>query len=95
LHAAGRSYNDLSQYPVFPWILADYTSPVLDLGSAATFREVLESRYGQIKHELVKNTTLLCSVSDPDQHGSELIWLRSQLQGGAVVQIRTNGRSIS
>jgi hypothetical protein len=44
LHAAGRSYNDLSQYPVFPWILADYTSPVLDLGSAATFREVLESR---------------------------------------------------
>ena len=23
---AGRTYNDLSQYPVFPWILADYTS---------------------------------------------------------------------
>jgi hypothetical protein len=39
---AGRSYNDLSQYPVFPWILADYTSEVLDLGSSATFRKVLE-----------------------------------------------------
>ncbi len=25
---AGRSYNDLSQYPVFPWILADYDSEV-------------------------------------------------------------------
>jgi len=25
---AGRSYNDLMQYPVFPWILADYTSQV-------------------------------------------------------------------
>jgi hypothetical protein len=24
---AGRTYNDLTQYPVFPWILADYTSP--------------------------------------------------------------------
>ncbi len=25
---AGRSYNDLMQYPVFPWVLADYTSQV-------------------------------------------------------------------
>ena len=28
---AGRSFTDLSQYPVFPYILADYTSPTLDL----------------------------------------------------------------
>jgi hypothetical protein len=53
---------------VFPWILADYTSPVLDLGSAATFREVLESRKGQIEEVLVKNASLLYSVSDPDPH---------------------------
>ena len=25
---AGRSYNDLMQYPVFPWVLADYVSEV-------------------------------------------------------------------
>lgn len=25
---AGRTYNDLMQYPVFPWILADYESEV-------------------------------------------------------------------
>ena len=25
---AGRSYNDLMQYPVFPWILADFDSEV-------------------------------------------------------------------
>ena len=25
---AGRSYNDLMQYPVFPWIVADYDSEV-------------------------------------------------------------------
>jgi hypothetical protein len=25
---AGRSYNDLMQYPIFPWILADYESEV-------------------------------------------------------------------
>ncbi|XP_001983501.2 neurobeachin-like protein 1 isoform X2 [Drosophila grimshawi] len=37
---AGRSYNDLSQYPVFPWILADYTSDVLDLTDPRSFRDL-------------------------------------------------------
>lgn len=37
---AGRSYNDLSQYPVFPWILADYTSAELDLTKSETFRNL-------------------------------------------------------
>ena len=37
---AGRSTNDLSRYPVFPWVLADYTSEVLDLSDPATFRDL-------------------------------------------------------
>ncbi|KAI1708739.1 beige/BEACH domain-containing protein [Ditylenchus destructor] len=38
---AGRSYNDLSQYPVFPWILKDYESDQLDLTNPAkTFRDL-------------------------------------------------------
>jgi hypothetical protein len=37
---AGRSYNDLSQYPVFPWILADYDSEYLDLTNPKTFRDL-------------------------------------------------------
>lgn len=37
---AGRSYNDLTQYPVFPWIIADYTSEKLDLSSQATYRDL-------------------------------------------------------
>lgn len=35
---AGRSYNDLMQYPVFPFVLADYTSASLDLNDAKSFR---------------------------------------------------------
>lgn len=31
---ADRSCNDLSQYPVFPWVIADYSSPQLG-GSTA------------------------------------------------------------
>ena len=37
---AGRSFNDLSQWPVFPWVLADYSSPVLDLHNPASFRDL-------------------------------------------------------
>ncbi|KAL8487834.1 hypothetical protein ACS0TY_024230 [Phlomoides rotata] len=37
---AGRSYNDLTQYPVFPWVLADYTSEILDLKKSSTFRDL-------------------------------------------------------
>ena len=37
---AGRSYNDLMQYPVFPWVLADYSSEKLDLTDPDTFRDL-------------------------------------------------------
>ena len=35
---AGRSFNDIAQYPVFPWILADYSSKELDLSQERVFR---------------------------------------------------------
>ncbi|XP_029425827.1 neurobeachin-like protein 1 isoform X3 [Nannospalax galili] len=37
---AGRTYNDLAQYPVFPWILQDYTSEELDLNNPTVFRDL-------------------------------------------------------
>jgi len=37
---AGRTFNDLTQYPVFPWVLADYTSEELDLENPRTFRDL-------------------------------------------------------
>ncbi|KAG7262078.1 hypothetical protein CRUP_014002 [Coryphaenoides rupestris] len=37
---AGRTYNDMMQYPVFPWVLADYLSETLDLSNPATFRDL-------------------------------------------------------
>uniref|UniRef100_A0ABK0M740 Neutral sphingomyelinase activation associated factor n=1 Tax=Rattus norvegicus TaxID=10116 RepID=A0ABK0M740_RAT len=37
---ADRSCNDLSQYPVFPWVISDYSSPELDLSNPATFRDL-------------------------------------------------------
>ncbi|KAM6945740.1 LOW QUALITY PROTEIN: neurobeachin-like protein 1 [Aplochiton taeniatus] len=37
---AGRTYNNLAQYPVFPWILSDYTSEELDLSDPRVFRDL-------------------------------------------------------
>lgn len=38
---AGRSYNDICQYPVFPWVLSNYTSEeVPDLQDKANFRDM-------------------------------------------------------
>ncbi|KAL2170857.1 hypothetical protein VTG60DRAFT_4344 [Thermothelomyces hinnuleus] len=37
---AGRTFNDLTQYPIFPWVLADYTSEELDLNNPASFRDL-------------------------------------------------------
>ncbi|RDY07319.1 Protein SPIRRIG, partial [Mucuna pruriens] len=37
---AGRGYSDLTQYPVFPWVLADYDSENLDLSNPKTFRRL-------------------------------------------------------
>uniref|UniRef100_A0A673KQN5 Protein FAN-like n=1 Tax=Sinocyclocheilus rhinocerous TaxID=307959 RepID=A0A673KQN5_9TELE len=37
---ADRSVNDLSQYPVFPWVISDYSSTELDLLNPASFRDL-------------------------------------------------------
>ena len=37
---AGRTYNDLTQYPVFPWVLQDYTSSQINLGDKKSFRDL-------------------------------------------------------
>ena len=37
---AGRTYNDLSQYPVFPWILSDYSCQELDLSNPSVYRDL-------------------------------------------------------
>jgi hypothetical protein len=47
---AGRTFNDLTQYPVFPQIIADYVSSTLRLDSAATYRD-LSKPIGALNNE--------------------------------------------
>ncbi|KAG5848455.1 hypothetical protein ANANG_G00098630 [Anguilla anguilla] len=37
---SGRTYNDLSQYPVFPWVIANYDTNILDLTMPSTYRDL-------------------------------------------------------
>lgn len=37
---SGRTYNDLMQYPVFPWILSDYESAILNLTNIDSYRKL-------------------------------------------------------
>ena len=37
---AGRTFNDIAQYPVFPWVLCDYTSDTIDLTDTRVYRDL-------------------------------------------------------
>jgi len=37
---SGRSFNEINQYYVFPWILNCYSKPEIDLSSKASYREL-------------------------------------------------------
>lgn len=47
---SGRSYNDITQYPVFPWIIKDYVSEILDLENPEVFRD-LSKPVGALNNE--------------------------------------------
>ena len=38
--ASYRSFSDLTQYPVFPWIITDYETPILDFNNENIFRDL-------------------------------------------------------
>ncbi|KAI4313047.1 hypothetical protein MLD38_037824 [Melastoma candidum] len=62
---AGRSYNDITQYPVFPWILSDYSSKNLDLSDPSSYRD-LSKPVGALNPErLMKFEERYSSFEDP------------------------------
>ncbi|XP_044762510.1 WD repeat and FYVE domain-containing protein 3 [Coccinella septempunctata] len=64
---AGRSYNDLMQYPVFPWILADYDTEELDLTHPSTFRDFTKPMGAQSPERLEQFKKRFKEWDDP--HG--------------------------
>jgi hypothetical protein len=80
----GRSFNDLSQYPVFPWIIKRYDLPMLDLTAPKTYRR-LDRPIGAISAAKRRNAdnklTLLLRDTNiaPFQHGTHYLPSRAVL----------------
>ncbi|XP_056659193.1 WD repeat and FYVE domain-containing protein 3 isoform X7 [Monodelphis domestica] len=63
---AGRSYNDLMQYPVFPWVLADYDSQEVDLANPKTFRNLAKPMGAQTDERLTQYKKRYRDWEDPN-----------------------------
>ena len=46
----GRTYNDLNQYPVFPWVLTNYEAKELDLSLPANYRDLSKVTFVNIHY---------------------------------------------
>ena len=44
---SGRTYNDLAQFPIYPWILSDYSSKELDFNDDDIYRDLNYPIYAQ------------------------------------------------
>ncbi|KAG9147689.1 hypothetical protein Leryth_014857 [Lithospermum erythrorhizon] len=62
---AGRSYNDITQYPVFPWILSDYKSSTLDLSNPSSYRDLSKPIGALNPDRLEKVQERYSSFNDP------------------------------
>jgi len=57
---SGRSFNDVTQYPVFPWVLSNYNTSTIDIGDPKNYRD-LSKPMGRIDENRYKE---LCNLYD-------------------------------
>ena len=64
---SGRSFNDISMYPVFPWVLNDYSSQKLDLNDPSIYRDFSKpiGALNEIRlHEILEKETDLIAAGE-------------------------------
>ena len=63
---SGRTYNDIAQYPVYPWVLSNYHSKELDLNDSVSYRDFLYPIFAQ-DSETRENLKLKYESFEEDQ----------------------------
>lgn len=64
-----RSFNDLSQYPVFPWVLSDYKSAELDFDNLSNSQlRKLDRPIGIQTDDRIERFTIVYNETDPPYH---------------------------
>jgi hypothetical protein len=61
----GRSFNDVTQYPIFPWTIADLSSSYLNFEKQSTFRDLRKSMVGA--DETVLNAIMTENLAQHEQ----------------------------
>ena len=51
---SGRTYNDLSQYPIYPWIIKQYNSELINLNDEKIYRDLKYPIFAQEKETRLK-----------------------------------------
>ncbi|CAN0022228.1 unnamed protein product, partial [Ectocarpus sp. 13 AM-2016] len=65
---AGRTVNDITQYPVFPWVIQDFESATLNLDDERVYRD-LSRPIGALNDERLEYfRTRMSNMPDPDLH---------------------------
>ncbi|TID30728.1 hypothetical protein CANINC_000644 [Pichia inconspicua] len=73
---AGRTHNDLTQYPVFPFVLSDYTSDSIDLSDPKVYRDLSKPMGAQTSErenlfkERYEATSEMSSETPPFHYGT-------------------------
>ena len=98
---AGRSYNDLTQYPVFPWVLKDYTSENLDLDCAEIYRDLsrpMGAQREEMRAKLQERFETWCDDEIPPFHfGTHystpgyVLWYLLRLEPFSTIAVHLQG----
>ena len=64
---AGRSFNDIGQYPVFPWVLCDFKSSSINLHDPSVYRD-LSKPIGALNPVRLEEFRDRFDSFDPDDH---------------------------
>jgi hypothetical protein len=102
--ASGRSWMDLTQYPIFPWVLKNYTTPTLDLSDHSNYRDLTYPLFAQSQDQRTscldyfQTTSTLgsdphCSPNFISNVGSTLYYL-VRMEPFTTEEIRFQGSSL-
>lgn len=62
---ADRTFQDLTQYPVFPWVLCDYQSETIDLSDPSYYRDLTKPVGGLNEERLERLKERYDEMDDP------------------------------
>ena len=101
---SGRSFNDINQYPIFPWIISNYENPKFELQDEKNYRDLKLTILGITPNkrlEADKQLSKTLSSKDPCQsnilysQGSNVLDYLFRLEPyGSIILKRENNKQI-